>query len=123
MVRIIWDDMSRVCKNREFQQCSLKVTNNNILEIIQGYMDNTLGLGDDLEYQILNYLGNNPNQSFKASEIAAELDCTYQLISRRATKLIERELVMIDHINLRRYYKISEYGLKELEKEKIELDI
>lgn len=105
-------------KNREFQQCSLKVTNNNILEIIQGYMDNTLGLGDDLEYQILNYLGNNPNQSFKASEIAAELDCTYQLISRRATKLIERELVMINHINLRRYYKISEYGLKELEKRK-----
>ncbi len=106
-------------KNKDVQQCSLKMTNNNIIGIIQGYLDNSLALEDDLEYEILNYLGNNPNEAFKASTIAAELDCTYQLIWRRAAKLIERELVIIDREDIRKYYKISEYGIKELVKRKI----
>lgn len=108
-------------KNRDVQQCSIKMTNNNIIEIIQGYIDNSLALEDDLQYEILNYLGNNPNESFKASTIAAELDCTYQLIWRRAARLIERELVIIDREDIRKYYKISEYGIKELEKRKTSL--
>lgn len=108
-------------KNRDVQQCSIKMTNNNIIEIIQEYIDNSLALEDDLQYEILNYLGNNPNESFKASTIAAELDCTYQLIWRRAARLIERELVIIDREDIRKYYKISEYGIKELEKRKTSL--
>lgn len=102
----------------EFRKCSIKVTNNNIIDIIQAYRRNSLALDDGLEYEILNYLGNNPEEAYKASTIAAELDCTYQLIAKRAQKLIDRELVYIDREEGRRYYKATEYGLNELKKRK-----
>ena len=87
--------------------------------ILKEYMNNSLALGDTLEYEILNYLENNVDCSFKASAIAAELDCTYQLIAKRARKLIERELVYVEKEDVRKYYKITEYGMNELEKRKI----
>lgn len=105
-------------RSGEIRKCSVKVTNKNIIEIIQEYRKNSLALDDSLQYEILNYLGNNPDEAYKASTIAAELDCTYQLIAKRAQKLIDRELVYIDREEGRRYYKATDYGLKELDKRK-----
>lgn len=100
-------------KNHESNYCSVKVTNNEILKVIDSYVQNSLHLDDDLQYEILDFLGHNADQSFKAASIAAELDCTYQLIGKRAKKLHDRELILI---NKRDGYKISEYGISELEK-------
>lgn len=103
----------------QFVECKLEMTNKHILDIIRNYVDNSLNLNDGLEYEILNFLGNNRENDFRASVIAGELDCTYQLISKRAQKLIDRELVCVSRDDgQRRYYKISQYGLKELEKRK-----
>lgn len=105
-------------KNKEYLECSLKVTNNNIINIIKEYVNNSLKLEDEIEFEILNFLGNNKEKSFRAGEIAEELDCAYQLIWRRAHKLIERELVENMKIDSRTYYKISEYGVSEFENRK-----
>lgn len=103
----------------QFVECKLEMTNKHILEIIRNYVDNSLKLNDGLEYEIINFLGNNKENDFRASIIAGELDCTYQLIAKRTQKLIDRELVYISRDDgQRRYYKISQYGLKELEKRK-----
>lgn len=109
-------------KEHKYIQCNLTITNNNILELIEEYVRNSLGLNDELEYEILNYLGNNSNESYKASSIAAELDCTYQLIAKRASKLIDRELVFVEKQDVRKYYKITSYGLAELDKRKKQED-
>jgi len=105
-------------KEHKYVQCNLTITNNNILELIESYVHNSLGLNDELEYEILNYLGNNSSESYKASTIAAELDCTYQLIAKRASKLIDRELLFVEKQDVRKYYKITSYGLAELDKRK-----
>lgn len=103
----------------QYVECKLETTNKSILDVIQDYIDKSLKLNDGLEYEILNFLGNNREHDFKASMIAGELDCTYQLIAKRAQKLIDRELVYVSRNDgQRRYYKISQYGLKELEKRK-----
>lgn len=100
-----------------FNQCDLKVTNKKILSIIEDYMENSLSLDDELQFEIINFLGNNVGE-YRAQEIANELDCTYQLITKRTSKLIERELVDCVKRNSKSYYKISEYGIRELEKRK-----
>ena len=103
----------------QYVECKLEMTNKSILDVIKDYVDRSLKLNDGLEYEILNFLGNNKENDFKASAIAGELDCTYQLIAKRTQKLIDRELVCINRNDeQRRYYKISQYGLKELEKRK-----
>ena len=103
----------------QYVECKLETTNKFILDIIRDYVDKSLKLNDGLEYEILNFLGNNREGDFIASMIAGELDCTYQLIAKRAQKLIDRELVYVSRNDgQRRYYKISQYGLKELEKRK-----
>lgn len=103
----------------QFVECKLEMTNKHILDVIKDYVDTSLKLNDGLEYEILNFLGNNREDDFRASVIAGELDCTYQLIAKRTQKLIDRELVCVSkNDGQRRYYKISQYGLKELEKRK-----
>lgn len=103
----------------KYVECKLETTNKLILDVIRDYVDKSLKLNDGLEYEILNFLGNNRNGDFKASTIAEELDCTYQLIAKRTKKLINRELVCVSRNDgQRRYYKISQYGLNELEKRK-----
>ena len=109
-------------REHKYVQCNLTITNNNILELIEGYVRNSLGLNDKLEYEILNYLGNNSSESYKASTIAEELDCTYQLIAKRASKLIDRELVFVEKQDIRKYYKITSFGLAELDKRKMQGD-
>lgn len=107
-------------ENHRMIPCELKVTNNNVIELIQDYVKNSLKLSDELEYEILNYLSLNKDEYHRASVIAEELDCTYQLIAKRAMKLVERELVVVSKRDTRNYYQITEYGLNELEKRKLD---
>ncbi len=76
-------------ENHRMIPCELKVTNNNVIELIQDYVKNSLNLSDELEFEILNYLSLNKDEYHRASVIAEELDCTYQLIAKRAMKLVE----------------------------------
>lgn len=107
-------------ENHRMIPCELKVTNNNVVELIQDYVKNSLKLSDELEFEILNYLSLNKDEYHRASVIAEELDCTYQLIAKRAMKLVERELVVVSKRDTRNYYQITEYGLNELEKRKLD---
>lgn len=107
-------------ENHRMIPCELKVTNNNVIELIQDYVKNSLNLSDELEFEILNYLSLNKDEYHRASVIAEELDCTYQLIAKRAMKLVERELVVVSKRDTRNYYQITEYGLNELEKRKLD---
>lgn len=107
-------------ENHRMIPCELKVTNNNVIELIQDYVKNSLKLSDELEFEILNYLSLNKDEYHRASVIAEELDCTYQLITKRAMKLVERELVVVSKRDTRNYYQITEYGLNELEKRKLD---
>lgn len=107
-------------ENHRMIPCELKVTNNNVIELIQDYVKNSLKLSDELEFEILNYLSFNKDEYHRASVIAEELDCTYQLIAKRAMKLVERELVVVSKRDTRNYYQITEYGLNELEKRKLD---
>lgn len=107
-------------ENHRMIPCELKVTNNNVIELIQDYVKNSLNLSDELEFEILNYLSLNKDEYHRASVIAEELDCTYQLIAKRAMKLVERELVAVSKRDTRNYYQITEYGLNELEKRKLD---
>ena len=107
-------------ENHRMIPCELKVTNNNVIELIQDYVKNSLKLSDELEFEILNYLSLNKDEYHRASVIAEELDCTYQLIAKRAMKLVERELVVVSKRDTRNYYQITEYGLNELEKRKLD---
>lgn len=107
-------------ENHRMIPCELKVTNNNVIELIQDYVKNSLNLSDGLEFEILNYLSLNKDEYHRASVIAEELDCTYQLIAKRAMKLVERELVVVSKRDTRNYYQITEYGLNELEKRKLD---
>ena len=101
-------------KNGKFLKCQLKVTNKQILSLINDYINNSLSLDDELQFEIINYLGMNCDSEFRAQDIASELDCTYQLIAKRTSKLIGRELVESNRKNGHSYYKISEYGKKEI---------
>lgn len=101
-------------QNDTVVKCSLRVTNKSILNIIDGYVNNSLNLDDEIAFEILNFLGNNYGKKYKAGEIADELDCSYQLISRRAQKLITREFVEKKEKNSRSYYSITEYGYNEI---------
>lgn len=111
-----------ICSRENYRMipCELKVTNNNVIELIQDYVKNSLKLSDELEFEILNYLSLNKDEYHRASVIAEELDCTYQLIAKRAMKLVERELVVVSKRDTRNYYQITEYGLNELEKRKLD---
>ena len=107
-------------QNDTVVKCSLRVTNKSILNIIGGYVNNSLNPDNEIAFDILNFLGNNNGKEYKAGEIADELDCSYQLIWRRAQKLITREFVERKEINSRSYYSITEYGYNEILKRRRE---
>lgn len=90
-------------------KCETHVTNRNIIDLIEEYSKNSIRLHDELEFGILNFLQYNNDRSYCASEIAENLDCSYQLITKRADKLIERELLVVDKEKRqkRRYFLIT----------------
>lgn len=95
-----------------YVKCITQITNINIIELIKTYADSTIRLNDDLEYGILSFLWYNESQSYSASEIAENLDCTYQLITKRADKLIDRELIKVDRKDKRRYFILTNWAKK-----------
>lgn len=104
-------------KNQQYVKCDIHITNQNIIEIIETYTKNTAKLNDDLEFQILNYLKYNSDRAYSASEIALNLDCSYQLITKRADKLIARELLSVDKEKSkeRRYFLLTDFAKKMLD--------
>lgn len=104
-------------KNQQYVKCDIHITNQNIMDIIETYTKNTAKLNDDLEFEILNYLKYNSDRAYSASEIALNLDCSYQLITKRADKLIARELLSVDKEKSkeRRYFLLTDYAKKMLD--------
>lgn len=94
----------------KYVKCVTQITNRNIIELIKTYADMKMRLNDDLEYGILSYLRHNDGQSYSASEIAENLDCTYQLITKRADKLIDKELIKVDRKDKRRYFILTDWA-------------
>jgi len=96
--------------------CRVEVSNKEILQKIKDYEQNAIRLNDDIEYGILDFLHRNQSHSYSASEIAEELDCNWQLINKRAGKLLEKALIRLDlsQHDKRRYYIICEGANKIL---------
>ncbi len=106
-------------QNQVYVRCETHVTNRNILELINKYSSNAVRLQDDLEFGILNFLRYNNDRSYCASEIAENLDCFYQLISKRADKLIDRELLIVDkeRSKRKRYFLLTDEAKDMLERD------
>lgn len=104
-------------KEKKYVVCEVHVTNANIIETINLYNKNSMRLNDDLEYNILKYLFCNSEDTFSASQIADELDCTYQLVTKRADKLLQRELIYVDNKKQerRRYFQLTGYAKEMIE--------
>ncbi len=103
-------------KDNIVSKCKVTVSNKEILQRIKDYEKNTIRLSDDIEYGILDFLNRNRKTSYSASEIAQELDCNWQLINKRAEKLLDKSFIRIDaqrpEQQKRRYYWISENAEK-----------
>lgn len=107
----------KCAQNQVFVKCETHVTNRNIIELIDKYSSNTARLQDDLEFSILNFLRYNKDRAYCASEVAENLDCSYQLITKRADKLIDRELLAVDreHSKRKRYFFLTKEAKDMLE--------
>lgn len=95
---------------RIFSICHIEISNKSILEKLSSYESVTLKVDDGIEYKILDFLNIVSNDSRSAPEISQELDCSWQLVSKRAEKLLNKELLEIDtskNNNQRRHYKIT----------------
>ncbi len=106
-------------KEQIYSKCRVEVSNKEILQKIKDYEKNTIRLADDIEYGILDFLHRNRKTSYSAAEIAQELDCSWQLINKRAGKMLEKFLIRLDMLRpeqeKRRYYWISKNAEKVLE--------
>ncbi|MEL7569648.1 MAG: hypothetical protein AAGU14_03710 [Eubacteriaceae bacterium] len=104
-------------KQRIFSTCHVEVSNKAILDKIKSYESNNIRLDDDIEYKILDFLNRNKDNSYSANEISQELDCSWQLVNKRADKLLSKSLLELDAKNgqQRRYYKITQSTAKILE--------
>lgn len=98
------------CKQRVFSSCRVEVSNKAILEKIASYESNSIRLEDEIEYRIIDYLNRDKFKSYSASEISQELDCSWQLVNKRADKLLGLSLISVDgnkKSNQRRYFNIT----------------
>jgi hypothetical protein len=109
-------------KEQIYSKCRVEVSNKEILQKIKDYERNTIRLADDIEYGIIDFLHRNQKTSYSAAEIAQELDCSWQLINKRAGVMLDKFLIRLDMLRpeqeKRRYYWISENAEKVLEENK-----
>lgn len=95
-------------KNRVFATCHVEVS----YEAIK--------VDDEIQYRILDFLNRVKPVSKSANQIAQDLDCSWQLVSKRAEKLLSVSLIEIDenqNNNQRKYYKINPSSSQILESE------
>jgi hypothetical protein len=99
-------------QERIFTTCRVEVSNKEILQKIKDYEQSVIRLNDEIEFGILDFLYRNQNASYSSFEIAQELDCYWQLINKRASKLLEKMLIRLDlsktDQDKRRYYLICD---------------
>lgn len=69
----------------------------------------TTVLSDFNEYNLLDCLKRAYPKSMSSTDIAVEIDCSWQFVNKRADKLIEKALIEIDDSksNKKRYYRIT----------------
>jgi len=105
-------------KNRVFAKCHVEVSNKAILEKISSYDSIAIKVDDEIQYRILDYLNRIKPSSKSANEISQELDCSWQLVSKRAEKLLSIPLIEIaddKNNSQRRYYRINSSSSRILE--------
>ena len=98
-------------ENNEIVKCHIQFANQVILDRIKAIESRSLTLEDDYEFNIINTLIQS-NSSLSSPEIAANIDCSWQLVNKRADKLIEMGLLEDDLLkskkNRRRYFFITQ---------------
>jgi DNA-binding MarR family transcriptional regulator len=106
-------------QNKVFSECKVISSNHELMERIKEYEKASLNLDDTNEYNILDFLNQHYPKSFYSNEIGPEIDCSWQFVSKRANRLIERGLMAIDEeksqrLN-KRYFKITQKSRELLE--------
>ncbi|QSX07214.1 hypothetical protein JYG23_07685 [Sedimentibacter sp. zth1] len=99
-------------KEKIFSICKVQISNRAFTENVLDYENNGINLDDYMEYELLNFLyESGSSKSFSAIQISQELDYSWQLIAKRAGKLIDKFLICLDtnkRPSDKRYYKICE---------------
>ena len=88
---------------------SIVVSNKELIDKILEVEKTTTVLSDANEYNLLDCLKRAYPNSLASTDIAGEIDCSWQFVNKRAEKLIEKALIEIDtnKSNKKRYYKIT----------------
>jgi predicted transcriptional regulator len=92
-----------------FSKVSIVVSNKELIERIMEVEKTTTVLSDVNEYNLLDCLKRAYPKSMSSTDIAVEIDCSWQFVNKRADKLIEKALIEIDDSksNKKRYYRIT----------------
>lgn len=92
-----------------FSKVEIVVSNKELIERIRLMESSTSILDDINEYNLLCCLNQKYPKSLSSSEIASEIDCSWQFVNKRAERLIEKALIEIDITRSykKRYYKIT----------------
>ena len=92
-----------------FSKVEIVVSNKELIERIKLMESKTSILDDINEYNLLCCLNQKYPKSLCSSEIASEIDCSWQFVNKRAERLMEKALIEIDTIksHKKRYYKIT----------------
>ncbi|HCC08021.1 MAG TPA: hypothetical protein DEP72_07705 [Clostridiales bacterium] len=94
---------------QRLSKINVVVSNKELIEKIRELEKKTTVLSDVNEYNLLDYLKSIYPESRSSTEIAAQIDCSWQFVNKRADRLIEKALMEIDQENSKRkrYYKIT----------------
>ncbi|SHI46752.1 hypothetical protein [Clostridium intestinale] len=92
-----------------FSKVNIVVSNKELIERIMEVEKTTTVLSDVNEYNLLDCLKRAHPRSMSSTDIAVEIDCSWQFVNKRADKLIEKALIEIDdsRSNKKRYYRIT----------------
>ena len=92
-----------------FSKINIVVSNKELIERIMEVEKTTTVLSDVNEYNFLDCLKRAYPRSMSSTDIAVEIDCSWQFVNKRADKLIEKALIEIDdsRSDKKRYYRIT----------------
>jgi hypothetical protein len=92
-------------QNKKFSICRVETSSFELTQKIREYDEVSLKLDDITDYNILDFMNEHYPISYYSTEIGPEIDCSWQLIIKRANKLVERGLLEIDEEKSQRYNK------------------
>lgn len=104
---------------RVFSKVNVEVSNQEIINKIRKCEQQKVQLKDSNEYEILDVLRREMPKALCSSEIAEEIDCSWQFVNKRADRLIENALIEVDESlhKKRRYFRITSKALESIFKE------